>query len=201
MTTWTDTIIDLSHWQAPVDFGAVRTGGIVAVILKATQGSGWIDNTFVARSMAALNAGLLVGAYHFADATNPSDQANLFLSVAGMLPVLAIDIEPNGLGDTVSVTQAAEIAARVAMAKGRAPLVYIGRYGPSGIGVGLPNSVLSNCPLWLPEYGDTPVSPLDWNAPLLWQYTDSGAVAGIGSPCDRSRFAGTPTELKAWWIG
>ncbi len=121
MTTWTDTIIDLSHWQAPVDFGAVRTGGIVAVILKATQGSGWIDNTFVARSMAALNAGLLVGAYHFADATNPSGQANLFLSVAGMLPVLAIDIEPNGLGDTVSVPQAAEIAARVAMAKGRPP--------------------------------------------------------------------------------
>ena len=201
MTIWTDAIIDLSHWQAPVDFAATAASGVSAVILKATQGVNWIDNTFVARASAAAAAGLLVGAYHFADATNPAEQANFFLSVAGSLPVLAIDIEPNGLGDTVSVPQAAEIAARVAMAQGRPPLIYIGRYGPSGFGTGLPNSVLANCPLWLPEYGDNPIPPSGWSAPLLWQYEENGVVPGVGSPCDRSRFAGTPEELKAWWIG
>ena len=34
-----DVVIDLSHWQAPVDFAKAKSAGIAAVILKATQGS------------------------------------------------------------------------------------------------------------------------------------------------------------------
>jgi len=34
-----DVVVDLSHWQAPIDFAKARAAGIVAVILKATQGS------------------------------------------------------------------------------------------------------------------------------------------------------------------
>lgn len=58
-----DVVIDLSHWQAPVDFSKAKEAGIVAVILKATQGSKWIDATFTQRFTAATAAGLLVGAY------------------------------------------------------------------------------------------------------------------------------------------
>jgi lysozyme len=198
---WTDAVIDLSHWQAPVDFALAKAVGIAGVILKATQGSGWVDTTFVGRHGAAMAAGLLVGAYHFADATDPTAQAAHFLSMAADVPLLALDIEPNGMGDTVSIMQAAELAARIAMATGRAPLAYMPRYGPSGNGAGLPNSVLANCDLWLPEYGTNPITPPGWDAPMLWQYTQSGRVAGVGSACDRSRFAGTPDELVAWWTG
>ena len=38
-----DIVIDLSHWQAPVDFVRAKSAGIAAVILKATQGLYWID--------------------------------------------------------------------------------------------------------------------------------------------------------------
>ena len=62
-----DAVIDLSHWQAPVDFARAKSAGIVAVILKATQGSGWIDVAFAQRIAAARASGLLVGAYHFLD--------------------------------------------------------------------------------------------------------------------------------------
>ena len=34
-----DVVVDLSHWQAPVDFVSAKSAGIAAVILKATQGS------------------------------------------------------------------------------------------------------------------------------------------------------------------
>ena len=44
-----DVVIDLSHWQAPVDFARAKSAGIAAVILKATQGSHWIDATFAQR--------------------------------------------------------------------------------------------------------------------------------------------------------
>ena len=35
-----DVVVDLSHWQAPVDFTQAKAAGITAVILKATQGLG-----------------------------------------------------------------------------------------------------------------------------------------------------------------
>lgn len=201
-----DAVVDLSHWQSgpagpgsAIDFAAMRTAGTLAVILKATQGSSWIDATFVARSAAARAAGLLVGAYHFADGSDPAAQAAHFLTIAGILPRLVIDVEPNGMGDTISIAQAAEIVARIHQANGRLPAVYIGRWGPTGDGAGLPNSVLSRCNLWLSAYSSHPIPPPGWDTWMLWQYTDAGIVPGIGSPCDCSRFNGSSDDLAAWW--
>jgi lysozyme len=174
------------------------------VILKATQGSDWIDATFAKRLAAARAAGLLVGAYHFMDNSAPRLQVEHFLSVAEGCGVLAIDAEPNGMGRTATIAQAAEAAARLHMATDRAPLIYVGRYGPDGRGTGFPNGVLSRCPLWLPAYSSRPVCPPGWTTWTLWQHTDGNVgadvvpVPGIGR-CDRSRFAGTIAELAAWW--
>lgn len=196
-----DAVVDLSHWQANPDFVEMRKGGVQAVILKATQGSSWVDPTFVGRLRRAEAAGLLVGAYHFCDATSPVAQTRHFLDLAGSVGVLALDIEPNSIGDTVTVAQAAEMVSYVQMATARMPLAYIGRYGPSGTGTGLPNGILAKCPLWLPEYGDSPILPAGWQSWFLWQYTQAGVVPGLAGPCDRSRFAGTADELATWWRG
>ncbi|MBV9199141.1 MAG: glycoside hydrolase family 25 protein [Alphaproteobacteria bacterium] len=199
-----DVVIDLSHWQAPVDFARAKSAGIAAVILKATQGSDWIDVAFAQRFAAATAAGLLVGAYHFLDDSPPESQVENFLSVAGGCSVLALDAEPNAIGGTVTVAQAAEAAGRLNMATGSMPLIYINRYGPDQRGTGLPNSVLSRCPLWLPAYNARPVCPLGWSKWTLWQHTDGTIgpdavpVPGLGR-CDRSRFAGTTADLNAWW--
>ena len=154
-----DVVIDLSHWQAPVDFARAKSAGIAAVILKATQGSDWIDVAFAQRYAAASAFGLLVGAYHFLDGSPPELQMENFLSVAEGCSVLALDAEWNAIGGTVTVAQAAEAAARLQMATGSMPLIYISRYGPDQRGSGLPNNVLSRCPLWLPAYSARPVCP------------------------------------------
>ena len=200
-----DIVIDLSHWQASADFVQAKASGIGAVMLKATQGSSWVDATFNERIEAALIAGLLVGAYHFLDSSAPQDQVNHFLNVVdGRCTVLALDVEPNSIGNTVTIAQAAEGAARLQMVTGRLPLIYIGRYGVDGRATGLPNIVLSRCPLWLPAYNSRPVCPPGWSKWALWQHTDGSVgsdpvpVAGIG-PCDRSQFAGTVADLVAWW--
>jgi len=165
-----------------------------------------VDVTFASRFAAATSAGLLVGAYHFLDDSEPALQIQNFLLQAGDCPVFALDAEPNQIGGTVTVAQTAEAAARLHMATGRTPLIYISRYGPDEQGTGFPNSVLSRCPLWLPAYNSRPICPPGWSQWLLWQYTDgtigSGPVpvAGIGR-CDRSRFAGTVADLTAWWSG
>lgn len=195
-----DGIVDLSHWESPVNFAAMKTAGTLAVILKATQGSNFIDPTFSIRAAQASMAGLLVGAYHFADGTDPTIQADLFLRVAGGWPVLAIDLEVNDTtGGTVSIVQAAELVSIIQSVAGRLPLCYIDRYGIDGRSTGLPNSVLSRCPLWLSEYGNKPIPPPGWTEPLLWQWTDEGLCSGVGGMCDLNRFNGSVEQLTAFW--
>ena len=198
-----DAIVDVSHWQHPVDFGALHDSGVKAVILKATQGSHWVDATFTKKLLGAHEAGLLIGAYHFADDTSPATQATHFLTVAGSVPLLAIDIEPNHMGGTVTVSGAAEIAARVHSALARSPKIYIGKYGPDDKGGGLPNLILARCDLWVPKYGPTIDAhhdlPAGWTSWMLWQHTRTGKVDGYTGNIDRSYFCGTGAELEAWW--
>jgi lysozyme len=193
-------VVDLSHWQGTVDFSAIKSDGVWAVILKATQGISWVDVKFASNLIAALNAGLLVGAYHFCDNSSPALQAQHFLNIAGGLTVLALDTEKNSIpGGTVTVEQAAEIAARIHSVTNRLPLVYIGEYGPDGRDTGLPNSILSLCPLWLAQYRTTPTLPPGWSKWSLWQYTSNALVPGVITPCDRSQFNGSASFLQSWW--
>ena len=60
-----------SHWQRTV---RKLFDGIVGVIYKATQGTSYTDDTYVNQQHAAKAAGLLWGAYHFAEATNVDQQ-------------------------------------------------------------------------------------------------------------------------------
>jgi len=197
-----DVVIDISHYETvSQDFAATAAAGIVAVILKATQGSGFIDPTFLPRVAEARTAGLLVGAYHFLDGSNPAEQIAHFLTVAKSeagIDFLAIDWEPYPPSQATAMA-AAQAVASVQAATGSWPILYVNRYMISS-----PSATLSRCPLWLAEYGTNPVCPPGWSQWTLWQHTDGQVgsapvpVPGIG-PCDRSRFAGTVEQLKAWW--
>jgi lysozyme len=197
-----DVVIDISHDEnVSQDFVTTAKAGIAAVILKATQGTGFVDPTFLLRVAEAKAAGLLVGAYHFLDGSSPAEQVAHFLTVAkseGGVSWLAIDWEPHPASQA-SVMQAATAVASVQAATGMWPIAYINRFMLSA-----PNTTLSKCPLWLPEYGNNPICPLGFSQWKLWQHTDGQVgsavvlVPGIG-PCDRSKFAGTVDQLRAWW--
>ena len=149
----------------------------------------------------ARSAGLLVGAYHFLDGSNPAEQVAHFLTVAAseaMVNWLAVDWEPYPVSQA-GVIQAATAVASVRAATGTWPVLYTIRGMLSA-----PNNTLSNCPLWLAEYGTRPICPPGFTAWQLWQHTDGQVgsavvpVPGVG-PCDRSKFAGTVDQLRAWW--
>jgi lysozyme len=196
-----DVVIDLYHGdKISIDFSVVKSKGIAAVILKATQGTRFVDPAFAQRLANARAAGLLAGAYHFLDATSPVEQMAHFLSVVGDTDgiLLVVDFEAYERSQPTA-SQAAAAVMTIKSVTGQFPVVYTGRYVLSA-----PNSMLSQCPLWLAEYGSRPVCPPGWSEWKLWQHTDgrvgSGpkTVPGIG-PCDRSRFAGTADQLEAWW--
>ena len=197
-----DVVIDISHYEnVSQDFVTTAKAGIAAVILKATQGTGFVDPTFLSRAAEARAAGLEVGAYHFLDGSNPAEQSAHFLTVAvseGMVNWLALDWETYPASQA-NVMQAATAAASVQAATGKWPVLYTIRSMLSS-----PNKTLSNCPLWLAEYGTRPICPPGFAAWRLWQHTDGQVgsavvpVPGVG-PCDRSKFAGTIDQLTAWW--
>jgi hypothetical protein len=60
-----NAVVDLSHYQTPVDFSRIKAAGIVGVIHKASQRTSYPDPSYAIRMPQAINAGLLWGAYHF----------------------------------------------------------------------------------------------------------------------------------------
>jgi lysozyme len=197
-----DVVIDISHYETvSQNFAETAAAGIAAVILKATQGTDFVDPTFLSRVAEAKAAGLLVGAFHFLDGSNPAEQIAHFLTVAkseASVDWLAVDWEAYPESQA-TVMQAATAVASVQAAMGEWPIIYMNRYMLTA-----PNATLSRCALWLAEYGSRPICPPGWSEWALWQHTNGQVgsapvpVPGIG-PCDRSRFAGTVEQLKAWW--
>jgi lysozyme len=132
-----NSIVNLSHYdELRPDFALMRREGIVAAIHEATYPSRAVDTAYAARQDQATRAGLLWGAYHFADASNPVRQADHFLEVVrsrwpgsgGASPgvLLVLDFEQNGHypGGTMRVDQAVEFVERVHDRTGRYPGIY-----------------------------------------------------------------------------
>jgi len=197
-----DAIIDVSHNNGQnLDFAAAKAGGILAVIHKVTQGQGFTDPMYATNRAAIEAAGLMLGAYHFGDGSDGTVQANRFLAAVGPLSgvPLVLDLEANLTGPVMTPAQADAFVSTIRQRTGRLPIVYTGRWFLGGH----VDATLTQCPLWLPEYGDDPVLPAGWTNWSLWQFTDGAVgapppVPGIGH-CDRSRFDGDEAALRAFW--
>jgi lysozyme len=202
-----NAIIDLSHHNSTCDFATIKAAGILGVIHKATQGTGYTDPKYKERRAAALDVGLLWGAYHFADASNGIEQAKHFLSVVQPEPhdLLVLDMEQNYACQpaSMSLADAEAFVQYVKQQTGRFPGLYSGSYIKQLLGE-KKNPVLANCWLWLAEYGSTARVPANWPYWTMWQYTagkngpEPHSVNGVG-PCDRDKFNGDIRQLKRLW--
>ena len=200
-------VIDLSHNNGNVDLGKASAAGIVGVIHKATQGSGFKDPMYAVRRHQAKQAGLLWGAYHFATGADPVAQAKFFLSIAQPAPgdLLVLDFEQNEATPANSMTldQGRDFISTVQDAIGIAPGLYGGAYLKQQLN-GATDDTLGACWLWWAQYGPTPGIPSAWADWTLWQYTDGHhgnppfEVDGVGA-CDRDQYQGSADDLSSKW--
>ncbi len=205
-----NAVIDISHHNTIRSFTDVQQAGIMGIIHKATQGTGYFDPTFNTNRAAIEAAGLLFGAYHFGVGGDPVAQADFFLSKAGNNTLLVLDFEPNTQGPDMSMAEAEQFVHRIREVTGRYPGLYSGhtiKEAVAAAGITSPDQTeLSNCWLWIAQYTTAaqPVIPRIWPSWTLWQYTDGAAgsppydVNGIGR-CDRDQFYGTADDLNAFW--
>jgi lysozyme len=225
----TNAVVNLSHYDTMrVDFPGMKSEGIIGVIHEASYPPFARDLYYALRQQAATRAGLLWGAYHYGNATDPVRQADHFLSVvssawtqadpASRPPgvLLVLDFEKNGHypGGTMRVDQAIAFVKRIRERTGKYPGVYSGEYHMTKT-LGSPKvnptykDVLGNCWLWLANYGARPQATAPWSYWHLWQYTGDGkcrlprsthpkSVANI-IKAERNIFYGSRSALEAFW--
>lgn len=200
----TPVVVDLSHHNEIEDWGKVYASGIRGVIHKATQGSGFTDPNYAERKAEAKAAGLLWGAYHFADSSDVSAQVSHFLSVVGDYSdtLLALDFEPNR-SNTMSLAQAKQFLQMVYDKTGQRPILYSGNLLKEGLKKKA-DPFFSAHRLWLAQYGPKAKLPNGFTSYWLWQFTD-GAVgpgphglSGVKGLVDLNVFGGT--DLAAEWV-
>ncbi len=206
-----DVIVDLNHDNA-IDMAKAVSDGIIAVIHKASESASFKDPAYIKRRTAALDAGLLWGAYHFSSARDVGDQFDNFMAAANWKKLaddstlLCLDFEPSSSGPDMSLDQAHDFVTRIKNETGRWPMIYGSGLLRDSVPHHSTDDILKNCPLWYARYRDQPIGiPVDtWPDFTLWQYTDGNVgpqphiVNGMGRT-DRNCFRGTVDQLRQQW--
>ena len=182
--------IDVSHYQGHIDWRTVaRTGEVVYVYVKATEGAQLVDDTYITNIQGARKAGLKVGCYHFyRPNVSPQLQFQNMVSVVSLrhqdlIPIIDVEIRGRDLlpyfqRNLRNFLNMVEKHYRVK------PILYTSRdfynkhlSGPfSGY-----KYMIARYAAEVPELCD--------NAPfVMWQYSASGRVPGIRGNVDRSCF-------------
>ena len=90
------TCIDISHWQGFPDFDQVMAAGVVACIMKATEGTTFVDPNRAQNYMSATNAGLVCCTYHWLRPGDATAQMLFYLQTVDPVPGERMVIDAHG---------------------------------------------------------------------------------------------------------
>ncbi|MDK9358953.1 GH25 family lysozyme [Lelliottia sp. V106_10] len=203
-------VVDLYHGDEVNSFQQAKNAGLVAVIHKATTGASGRDDEYDNRRIAAKNAGLMWGAYHWGTAADISQQVKNFLDYAqpDENTLIALDFEPTP-GNQMTEEGVRAFCQAIYSKLNRRPVIYGSNLLREKLG-NTRDPFYHNHRLWLAQYNAHPTLPVHWDQYWLWQYTDgpkgpSGCRSVPGIPgnylghLDCNYFPGTAQELKEQW--
>ena len=193
--------IDISSHQGGLNIAAIWAD---FVIVKVTEGTGYINPFWQQQAEATLAAGKRLGLYLFANDEDPSEQARFFLdrakSYAGRATFwLDWEADAIGLGPGPALT----ILNQMASETGSTPGIYLNGQGMES---GDWSAVAGRFPLWYaggPNYASygqaysdpaTPTVPYWGGNVLIHQYTEDGYLPGYNSHLDLDRLR----DRAAW---
>lgn len=196
--------IDISHHQGAIDWTALATQPNVRfAIMKATEGGDHRDTRFAENWQAAKNAGIVGGAYHFFTFCRPGrDQAQNVLATVpsepGTLP-LAIDLEFTGNCGKVPTREelSGELNAFFGELNGAypgKPIFYLDQPFFDQYLRGHEEMFPAHH-LWLRSIAEEP-SVGDCGRWSIWQFADTGSVAGIQGAVDLNALCPTEPDLS-----
>ena len=185
--------IDVSHWQDGINLSIVPCD---FVIIKATQGTKFVDPCCNKFYQTAKEAGRKLGVYHFADGkSSGTAEADHFIKkVKGYIgeAILVLDWEADALKKGVSYAK--EFLDRVFEVTGVRPLIYMSKsvcreYDWSSV-------VAANYGLWMAQYANnerTGYKAEPWTdkkgmgafkSCAIFQYSPAGSLPGYNGNLD-----------------
>lgn len=191
--------IDISSAQEGIDLSAVPCD---FVIVKATQGTGYVNPDCARAVGQARNLGKLFGVYHYIGGGDAVGEANYFVdNCRGWVGegVFALDWESGENSAWGDESYLDAVVGQVVACTGIPPMIYVeeSRYGPV-------RSVADrhNCGMWVAEYASenaTGYQDAPWNEGTyqcaIRQYSSSGQLDGWGGNLDLNKFYG---DRDAW---
>lgn len=198
--------LDVSGYQPNTNWSTVQNAGYSFAIIKATEGTGYVNPYFAQDWAATKSLGIIRGAYHFFHANiDPTAQAQHFVDTVGALGIddlpLTLDLEvTDSQSDATVVSTALTFLQKVEELSGKTPIIYLSPGFFSAIGS--PAS-FGQYHLWVAHWGVTcPNVPSAWDKLTFWQTTSTGGIPGVsGSNVDHDLWNGTRDELLAFAAG
>jgi GH25 family lysozyme M1 (1,4-beta-N-acetylmuramidase) len=188
--------IDVSNNQGAIDWSQAAAG-LGFAILKATEGTTFVDPYYMANLRGAGGRDVVFGAYHYARpdlGNSPIDEADFFIRVlraGALLPDLVVlDVEvdpcPRGWCEAFGARVDSMTGYRLGL---YSDFDWLQRHP-------LNPQLATTSYLWLawPDSNGPMPTPAPWSAVSIQQYGE-GPQAGIGGPVDRNRFFGSQSEL------
>jgi GH25 family lysozyme M1 (1,4-beta-N-acetylmuramidase) len=208
--------LDVSHWQSTIDWPKVAEAGYVFTFAKGTEGVYWTDRKFHENLINGVDAGVMMGVYHFArpDLGNKaSDEANYFLDEVGdylksgyLRPVLDLEVGTS-MGKAALSAWVIEWMETVKNRTGISPLIYT---NPNYIHYYLTEDV-KEYDLWVAHWTCEPEPSYYypntgmWRDWAFWQYYGPGGcglnygyVPGITTSIDLNIFNGVEEGLQTY---
>jgi len=196
--------VDVSAWNPDVDWASLAGDGTKFAYVKATEGNYYTSATFNDQFSGSAGAGMVRGAYHFANPSVSSGwtQANYFVAHGGAwspdnktLPGV-LDIEYNPYGSTCYGKSTSQMVywitsftRRYKNLTGRDAVIYT-TYDWWKTCTGNSTKFSQTNPLWIARYASTPgLLPGSWPYYTFWQHS--------ATPIDQDWFNGTLSRLTS----
>ena len=184
--------IDISSYQAELNAGIVPSD---FVIIKATEGTNYINPTWEEQAGQVIQTNKLLGLYHFASVGNPIAEADFFISVVKDYigkAVLVLDFEAGAINAWGNVG-ARQFLNRVKEKTGVYPMIYMSAEVTRQFNW----SIISNTnPLWIAQYASMNPTGYQsepwtdgngygaWSSAAIHQYSSAGSLANWNGNLD-----------------
>lgn len=183
--------IDVASYQPNINVANVE--GDFAIV-KATEGTGYVNPYFKNQAQSTIAGNKLLGLYHFADGYDYRAEADHFLNHARPYlgkSILALDFEGD-VTKTGGVTWAKNFLDYVQLKTGQTPFIYMGLSDENHYNW---SSVANKYPLWVAQYnnyntnhGYTPRNIYGkvkhWDKISIFQYSASNKIKGWSDRVD-----------------
>ena len=199
--------VDVSHYQAVIDWPCVSEAGVKFAWIKATDGL-VADPMLKTNIEGAYGAGIPFGFYHFwRPQHDAKEQADNFMhsiidataqtTAASVWPEFAhaLDIETGTLPEERQEQALAWLTHIDGTSpKQTKPLVYV---SPSYAQINLTDSAWLEYPLWVAHYTENPKPNTDkWPTWMFWQRQGNARIGGISTPVDVDWYNGSAEDFQ-----